>query len=240
MYAMGRHDFFPQNTSYAHAKHGTPHVALIVMAIVMFVVASVSYGFPVANGMAVLDEFNDAGTMGAFGFVGAYTLIVLAAPFFLKKRGELKAQHVLLCVVAMALMLIPIVGSVWPVPLTAGQLFSVCVRCLSLVRNSPSDGNAASETGTRGRSQRGSPETSCYRNRLIMTATKIGAVASLHRYPVKSMLGEELNATRIGMKGFHGDRAFAIADAETGKIASAKIRPSGRRSSAFAPRSPSR
>jgi hypothetical protein len=36
--------------------------------------------------------------------------------FFLKKRGELKAQHVILCVVAMALMLIPIVGSVWPVP----------------------------------------------------------------------------------------------------------------------------
>jgi amino acid transporter len=116
MFAMGRHDFFPQNTSYAHAKHGTPHIALIVMAIVMFVVASVSYGFLVANGMAVLDEFNDAGTMGAFGFVGAYTLIVLAAPFFLKKRGELKAQHVLLCVVAMALMLVPIVGSVWPVP----------------------------------------------------------------------------------------------------------------------------
>jgi amino acid transporter len=116
MYAMGRHDFFPQNTSYAHAKHGTPHVALIVMAIVMFIVVSVSYGFLVANGMAVLDEFNDAGTMGAFGFVGAYTLIVLAAPFFLKKRGELKAQHILLCVVAMALMLVPIVGSVWPVP----------------------------------------------------------------------------------------------------------------------------
>ena len=85
MYAMGRHDFFPQNTSYAHAKHGTPHVALIVMAIVMFTVVSVAYGFLVTNGMAVLDEFNDAGTMGAFGFVGAYTLIVLAAPFFLKK-----------------------------------------------------------------------------------------------------------------------------------------------------------
>ena len=116
MYAMGRHDFFPQNTSYAHAKHGTPHVALIVMAIIMFVVVSVAYGVLAINGMAVLDEFNDAGTMGAFGFVGAYTFIVLAAPFFLKKRGELKAQHVILCVVAMALMLIPIVGSVWPVP----------------------------------------------------------------------------------------------------------------------------
>ena len=48
--------------------------------------------------------------MGAFGFVGAYTLIVLAAPVFLKKRGELKARTLRLCVAAMVLMLIPIVG----------------------------------------------------------------------------------------------------------------------------------
>ena len=55
-----------------------------------------------------------------------------------------------------------------------------------------------------------------------MGAKKIGSVASLHRYPVKSMMGEELNATRVGTKGFQGDRVFALADAETGKIASAK------------------
>lgn len=116
MYAMGRHDFFPQNTSYAHSKHGTPHVALVVMAIVMFTVVTVAYYVLVANGFAVLDEFNDAGTMGAFGFVGAYTFIVLAAPAFLKKRGELKAKHIVLCIVAMLLLLIPIIGSVWPVP----------------------------------------------------------------------------------------------------------------------------
>lgn len=55
-----------------------------------------------------------------------------------------------------------------------------------------------------------------------MAAKKIGSVAALHRYPVKSMMGEELNATRVGMKGFLGDRVFALADVETGKIASAK------------------
>ena len=55
-----------------------------------------------------------------------------------------------------------------------------------------------------------------------MGAKQIGAVGSLHRYPVKSMMSEELNATRVGTRGFQGDRAFAIADAETGKIASAK------------------
>jgi hypothetical protein len=35
---------------------------------------------------------------------------------FLKKRGELEAKHIVLCVVAMILMLIPIIGSVWPIP----------------------------------------------------------------------------------------------------------------------------
>ena len=116
MFAMGRHDFVHKNTSFAHAKHKTPHIALMVMAIVMFSVVTISYFVLVANGFAVLDEFNDAGTMGAFGFVGAYSLIVLAAPAFLKKRGEMKAGHVALCVAAMVLLLIPIIGSVWPVP----------------------------------------------------------------------------------------------------------------------------
>jgi amino acid transporter len=125
MFAMGRHDFLPPNTSYAHSKHGTPHVALVVMATVMFAVVTVSYFVLVKNGMAVLDEFNDAGIMGAFGFCGAYTLIVLSAPFFLKKRGELKAGHIVLCVVAMVLMLIPIIGSVYPIQPPPVQYFPI-------------------------------------------------------------------------------------------------------------------
>jgi uncharacterized protein YcbX len=54
------------------------------------------------------------------------------------------------------------------------------------------------------------------------TIAEVGFIASLHRYPVKSMLGEELNATMIGSKGLLGDRLFAISDTATGKIASAK------------------
>jgi uncharacterized protein len=51
---------------------------------------------------------------------------------------------------------------------------------------------------------------------------EIGVIAAIHRYPVKSMMGEELNATRVGAKGVVGDRVFSIADPATGKIASAK------------------
>jgi uncharacterized protein YcbX len=50
----------------------------------------------------------------------------------------------------------------------------------------------------------------------------IGTVAALWRYPVKSMMGEELNSTEVTERGLVGDRAYALVDAETGKIASAK------------------
>src|SRR5258708_37324014 len=49
-----------------------------------------------------------------------------------------------------------------------------------------------------------------------------GSVAALWRYPVKSMLGEELNAAQVTERGLLGDRQFAVVDAATGKIAGAK------------------
>jgi|SRR5579859_2949695 len=113
MFAMGRHDFFPKSTSASHEQHATPHIALATMASLMFAIVTLcKFGFK----MEVLDEFNDAGTMGAFGFLGAYALITLAAPAFLKKRGELKTGHVVLCVAAMVLLLIPAAGMFYPLP----------------------------------------------------------------------------------------------------------------------------
>ncbi len=48
------------------------------------------------------------------------------------------------------------------------------------------------------------------------------AVAALWRYPVKSMMGEELNSITIGERGLLGDRAFALIDDESGQVVSAK------------------
>ena len=47
-------------------------------------------------------------------------------------------------------------------------------------------------------------------------------VLSLWRYPVKSMQGEEINATLVTPKGLLGDRAYALMDAEDGKTVTAK------------------
>jgi uncharacterized protein YcbX len=50
----------------------------------------------------------------------------------------------------------------------------------------------------------------------------IGAVTSLWRYPVKSMMGEQLKAVYFTEHGMLGDRAYALIDRATGKVASAK------------------
>src|SRR5207302_11069920 len=49
-----------------------------------------------------------------------------------------------------------------------------------------------------------------------------GSVVGLWRYPVKSMMSEELNAAEVMERGVVGDRQFAVVDASTGKVAGAK------------------
>lgn len=56
----------------------------------------------------------------------------------------------------------------------------------------------------------------------VMKGSDLGSVGALWRYPVKSMLGEQLNAAAIGQRGLVGDRVYAVVDPDTGKVASAK------------------
>jgi len=49
-----------------------------------------------------------------------------------------------------------------------------------------------------------------------------GSVASLWRYPVKSMAGEELDASEVTPRGLLGDRGYGLVDQADGKVATAK------------------
>ncbi len=50
----------------------------------------------------------------------------------------------------------------------------------------------------------------------------LGTVAAIWRYPVKSMMGEELNACEVTVSGVAGDRAYAFIDGDN-RIGTAKI-----------------
>jgi len=51
---------------------------------------------------------------------------------------------------------------------------------------------------------------------------QVGSVVALWRYPVKSMMGEELNSSEVTGRGLLGDRQFAVVDRSTGKVGGAK------------------
>ena len=113
LYPMGKLGVFHSSVGTAHETNETPHVAVTIMAILIL---SSSVILTKVFGLEVLDAFNDAGTFGAFGFLGAYFLISIAAPAYLSKRRELGAGALALSIASVVLLMVPAVGSVYPVP----------------------------------------------------------------------------------------------------------------------------
>ena len=74
-------------------------------------------------GGSVLTMFNDAGTLAATGFLFSYFMITVAAPFYLRKRGELKAANIAVAVAGFILLMVPLVGLFYPLPAFPVDIF---------------------------------------------------------------------------------------------------------------------
>ncbi len=112
IYPMARHGIFSGHLGKAHTTNRTPHIAITVYMMVIFLVPTFLEIFT-----NPLTSFGDAGTLAAFGFLLAYFLITMAAPVYLKKIGELRPGHVVLAVVAVIWpSWCPTIGSFYPLP----------------------------------------------------------------------------------------------------------------------------
>ena len=111
IYPMAEHTVFPKHLGRAHKENQTPHVAITVYILAILTVPVVLEIFT-----NPLTTFGDAGTLAAFGFLTAYFLISVAAPVYLKKRGELQPHHLVVAVMACVLLMVPLIGSFVPVP----------------------------------------------------------------------------------------------------------------------------
>ena len=120
VFQMGRQGFFHEATGVPHSTNETPHVAITIYALLLFAIPSIIMSF---KGLAVTDAFNDAGTFGAFGFLGSYVFMSIAAPMHLKKIGELRPLDIVYSVAALIFLLVPAVGSVYPVPAPPVNIF---------------------------------------------------------------------------------------------------------------------
>ena len=112
MFSMSEHGFFHASAGTVHETHATPHVAVAAAALAAGAVPL----FLLARGTAVMDIFGYLGTLATFGFLLSYVLVSVAAPVYLRRRGELGFSGAASSALALLLLAVPIVGSVYPAP----------------------------------------------------------------------------------------------------------------------------
>jgi amino acid transporter len=111
IFSMAHHSVFPKALGRVHPTNRTPHVAITSFILLILAVPCVLE--IVTNPLTI---FGDGGTLAAFGFLTAYYLISIAAPKYLKKRGELRTRNVVVTVIACVALAVPTIGSFYPVP----------------------------------------------------------------------------------------------------------------------------
>jgi amino acid transporter len=108
---MARHGAFPHAIGNSHDRNRTPHIAITVYTIIVFTIPTIMQAFT-----DPLTTFGDAGTLAAFGFLLAYYLISVAALMYLRRRTQLSRKNILITVVALLCLLVPTIGSFYPLP----------------------------------------------------------------------------------------------------------------------------
>jgi amino acid transporter len=111
LYPMALHGAFPRAIGNAHDRNRTPHIAIAVYTVLLFAIPTVMQAFT-----DPLTTFGDAGTLAAFGFLLAYYLISIAALAYLRRRGEMTGKTIAVTAIALLCLLVPTVGSFYPVP----------------------------------------------------------------------------------------------------------------------------
>lgn len=146
VFTMSRAGLFPAALTRSHPTFRSPSAALAAVSVVLAVVG----GGMLLAGIAPLDAFNDTATLGSFGFVAIYAFVALGAPVYLRRLGELRPRHLYLSGFTLALLLIPAVGSVYPVPAPPTNAFPYVFAAYFLLGVAllwHRSGNLVSETG---------------------------------------------------------------------------------------------
>lgn len=113
LYSLSRHGLLHASIGAAHDTNETPHVAVTIMGALLFVVPAAMLLVP---GTQPFDVVGYGGTLTAFGFMGSYFLVSVAAPAYLKHEGIVRGRDYALAGAAALLLMFPAVGSVYPVP----------------------------------------------------------------------------------------------------------------------------
>ncbi|MDX2239112.1 MAG: APC family permease [Leptolyngbyaceae cyanobacterium bins.302] len=107
-FTMARHGLFPSSLGEAHSANRTPHVAVTVCSLILFLV-------PAAMAFCQIKLFECMGILGAiasYGFLTVYILISIAAPIYLRKIRQFQRRDAIIACLSVGFMMIPVLGSI--------------------------------------------------------------------------------------------------------------------------------
>jgi amino acid transporter len=110
LFSLGRYQFVHKTMGNVHAKHQTPHIAVLIGVLVNFLVCA---GFATHAYTDLLGWF---GTLASYGFIFVYFLCSIASPVLLRKTGEATPMVYVMGGLGAVLMLFAMAGSLYPVP----------------------------------------------------------------------------------------------------------------------------
>jgi len=117
LFSLGRYQFVHTSMGLVHHNFKTPYVALTSGALINFIVCAAFAG------QAETDTFGWYGTLASYGFIIVYFLCSVSAPVFLAKNGGATAGDKFVGGLGAVLMVLSLVGSLYPVPASPYNLF---------------------------------------------------------------------------------------------------------------------
>lgn len=107
-FLMARHGLFHSRLGSAHAANRTPHIAVSLCTLVMFLVPAVMSMF----GIQLFESMGYLGAICSYGFLTVYILISIAAPVYLYRLRKLRIRDIGIALLSIAFMAIPVLGSI--------------------------------------------------------------------------------------------------------------------------------
>jgi amino acid transporter len=107
-FTMARHGLFPSSLGEAHSANRTPHIAVTVCSLILFLVpASMALG-----NIKLFDCMGILGAIASYGFLTVYILISVAAPIYLRKIRQFHRRDAVIAGLSVGFMILPVLGSV--------------------------------------------------------------------------------------------------------------------------------
>lgn len=112
LFLMSRHGLLHRALGDAHRANETPHLAVAATAGLALIPAVILS----AAGLGMFTIYGLIGTTATLGFIVAYIAVSIAAPIYLRRRGELRWYHALVSAAGIVLTGIALIGAVYPLP----------------------------------------------------------------------------------------------------------------------------